>query len=226
VRRAVNKKTKEQVAVKIVTKTKSLANYRQQQQLETEIEILARAQHPNIISLKHVYQTPSRIFIVMTLVKGGELFDQLMKKGSFAEKDAALITRNILKGIEYLHSLDIFHRDLKPQNILCNVDENQNIVAVYITDFGLSKIVPQNPVMNSLVGTPHYIAPETIDGGCYTKAVDLWAVGCIVYNLLSSMYPFSGDSPSEIFSNVLSCKIDFSDDSFLCFLLSFSSSQL
>eukprot|EP01103_Thecamoeba_quadrilineata_P011719 TRINITY_DN2852_c0_g1_i1.p1 TRINITY_DN2852_c0_g1~~TRINITY_DN2852_c0_g1_i1.p1 ORF type:complete len:1047 (-),score=208.56 TRINITY_DN2852_c0_g1_i1:730-3870(-) len=214
VRKAVHKKTKEEVAVKIVNKSKSLTNYRQQQQLETEISILTRAQHPNIISLKHVYQTSNRIFIVMTLVKGGELFDQLMKNGSFAEKDAAFISREILKGIEYLHTIDIVHRDLKPQNILCDVDSNQNITAIYITDFGLSKIVPQNPVMNSLVGTPHYIAPETITGGGYTKAVDLWAVGCIIYNLLSSMYPFSGDTPSEIFSNVSSYRVDFNDECF------------
>ncbi|CAG8645783.1 8572_t:CDS:2, partial [Cetraspora pellucida] len=110
--------------------------------LTTELEILKKIQHENLVKLRHLYETNDGVYIVTDLARGGELFNQLLLKGSYTEKDAASLVQQMLKGVEYLHEHDIVHRDLKPENLLFKDKLEDSILM--ITDFGLSKILTKN----------------------------------------------------------------------------------
>src|SRR5262245_14970533 len=107
--------------------------------------------------------------VVMELVKGGELFEQLLKKGSFSEKEAAFVMYDIFAALDYLHSLGIAHRDLKPQNVLCEM-EGENIKCVKLMDFGLSSLAVEDG-MQSVVGTPLYVAPEQVSASMLFRSL-------------------------------------------------------
>eukprot|EP01100_Stratorugosa_tubuloviscum_P015950 TRINITY_DN971_c3_g1_i1.p1 TRINITY_DN971_c3_g1~~TRINITY_DN971_c3_g1_i1.p1 ORF type:complete len:746 (+),score=349.04 TRINITY_DN971_c3_g1_i1:172-2409(+) len=213
VRLGTNKVTGVDVAVKIINKAnKEMAA---DSMLETELSILSRVKHPNVINLEAFFDTKTHLFVVMELANGGELYDVLLQQGSFSERTGSRIIRQILTGVAYLHSQGIVHRDLKPQNILCNKNANGEIENCKITDFGLSKIVTAKPggkaIMQTACGTPLYVAPELLWGKGYDERVDVWAVSCILYNILSGLYPFYGESNEKIFERILAGRFSFPD---------------
>ncbi|KAG9260755.1 calcium/calmodulin-dependent protein kinase type 1D-like [Astyanax mexicanus] len=174
--------------------------------LENEITVLKRIKHNNVVSLEDFYETRTHYYLVMELVSGGELFDRILDRGVYTEKDASLVIRQVLEAVTYLHQNSVVHRDLKPENLLFyNQDENAKIM---ISDFGLSKMVDHG-VMQTACGTPGYVAPEVLAQKPYSKAVDCWSIGVITYILLSGYPPFYDDNETRLFSKIMRAEYAF-----------------
>ncbi|KAG5462332.1 MAG: kinase-like domain-containing protein, partial [Olpidium bornovanus] len=134
--------------------------------IKSEIDILTKVQHPNVISLYRMFESEQKIFLVMQLVTGGELFDRILARGHYTEADAARIVHPILSAVEYLHEMGIAHRDLKPENLLFS-DRSEN-ARIMISDFGLSKIFDDVEMMKTACGTPGYVGG--LDSGIRARA--------------------------------------------------------
>merc|ERR1712000_490952 len=133
---------------------------------------MQKLNHPNVIHMHSIFQSPQQYHIVLDYISGGELFYQLTERGHFSEFDAREIVTQIIYGVAYLHKNGIAHRDLKPENLLCKEDGT-----VIISDFGLSKYFERGQLLTTRCGTPGYAAPEVILGEPYTTKVDIWAIG-------------------------------------------------
>ncbi|XP_056367163.1 calcium/calmodulin-dependent protein kinase type 1G [Oenanthe melanoleuca] len=167
--------------------------------LENEIAVLKKIKHENIVTLEDIYESTTHFYLVMQLVSGGELFDRILERGVYTEKDASLVIHQVLTAVKYLHENGIVHRDLKPENLLyLTPEENSKIM---ITDFGLSKM-EQNGIMSTACGTPGYVAPEVLAQKPYSKAVDCWSIGVITYILLCGYPPFYEESESKLFEKI------------------------
>jgi len=154
--------------------------------LNREIEILLHIKHPNILQLETFIDTPTHLYLILEFMEGGELFEQIVKRGSFGEKDASQLLLQVIRGIGYLHENGVVHRDLKPENILCSLDLSRIVVG----DFGLAKVFGRGELLKSTCGTPAYAAPEIFRGEAYDKSVDMWSIGVIAFVLLSGCFPF------------------------------------
>ncbi|XP_026876312.2 calcium/calmodulin-dependent protein kinase type 1 isoform X4 [Electrophorus electricus] len=150
---------------------------------------------------------------VLHKVSGGELFDRIVEKGFYTEKDASKLIRQILDAVKYLHDMGIVHRDLKPENLLYySMDEDSKIM---ISDFGLSKIEGSGSVMSTACGTPGYVAPEVLAQKPYSKAVDCWSIGVIAYILsldafsLCGYPPFYDENDAKLFEQILKAEYEF-----------------
>uniref|UniRef100_A0A1I8H115 Protein kinase domain-containing protein n=1 Tax=Macrostomum lignano TaxID=282301 RepID=A0A1I8H115_9PLAT len=165
--------------------------------VSTEIGVLLSVSHPNIIRLKELFETASHIYMVLEHVTGGELFDRIVSRGSYSEKDAAICVQQLLQALKYLHEKDIIHRDLKPENLLYESESDD--ACLKVADFGLSKIVSDDVQTLTVCGTPGYCAPEVLLSRDYGTPVDMWSVGVITYildmyrRILRGQYEF--DSP-------------------------------
>ncbi|XP_025141169.3 calcium/calmodulin-dependent protein kinase type 1G isoform X2 [Bubalus bubalis] len=167
--------------------------------LENEIAVLRKIKHENIVTLEDIYESATHYYLVMQLVSGGELFDRILERGVYTEKDASLVIQQVLSAVKYLHENGIVHRDLKPENLLyLTPEENSKIM---ITDFGLSKM-EQSGVMSTACGTPGYVAPEVLAQKPYSKAVDCWSIGVITYILLCGYPPFYEETESKLFEKI------------------------
>jgi len=204
---AVDKKTGDRVAVKIIDKTQANAEA-DEKRLKNEVAILKKVRHPSIIALIDIYETDANLYLVMELVTGGELFDKIVEKGQYTERDAASIVMKILSAVQYLHDNQIAHRDLKPENLLLKAGEDTGVM---LSDFGLSKIVGENARLETACGTPYYVAPEVLSASGYDLEVDLWSVGVITYLLLCGFPPFYGESLPEVFEQIMKADFDFPD---------------
>ncbi|SPP89005.1 calcium/calmodulin-dependent protein kinase type 1 isoform X1 [Drosophila guanche] len=207
-------------AVKIIDK-KALKG--KEESLENEIRVLrrfsanhfdancpngTRLTHPNIVQLLETYEDKSKVYLVMELVTGGELFDRIVEKGSYTEKDASHLIRQILEAVDYMHEQGVVHRDLKPENLLYYSPEDDS--KIMISDFGLSKM-EDSGIMATACGTPGYVAPEVLAQKPYGKAVDVWSIGVISYILLCGYPPFYDENDANLFAQIL--KGDFEFDS-------------
>uniref|UniRef100_A0A8C8YT72 Calcium/calmodulin dependent protein kinase ID n=1 Tax=Prolemur simus TaxID=1328070 RepID=A0A8C8YT72_PROSS len=182
---AEEKATGKLFAVKCIPK-KALKG--KESSIENEIAVLRKIKHENIVALEDIYESPNHLYLVMQLVSGGELFDRIVEKGFYTEKDASTLIRQVLDAVYYLHRMGIVHRDLKPENLLYySQDEESKIM---ISDFGLSKMEGKGDVMSTACGTPGYVAPEVLAQKPYSKAVDCWSIGVIyiTQNLSSAMF--------------------------------------
>jgi len=171
--------------------------------------------HPNVLSLKEIFENPTQLSLVMELVQGGELFFKIVERGSYSEQDASTIVRQIVEGVEYLHSLEIAHRDLKPENLLVQLQQDvdgNDIETIKIADFGLSKIFAGGEELQTSCGTPDYAAPEVLTcEKAYDKSVDLWSVGVITYVLLCGYPPFYASSQPALFEKIIHVNFSFPD---------------
>lgn len=184
---------------------------------ENELCILSRVDHMHVIRLIEVFRTDTRVYVVMELATGGELYDRIISKGRFSEYETAVSLRMILDGLSYLHRIGITHRDLKPENILYYHPGTDS--KLMITDFGLAhQSQPCNAVngeigdqelMTDPCGTPEYIAPEILARIPYTNKVDLWAMGVITFILLSGSMPFDDENRTVLYRHILRCKYHF-----------------
>ncbi|CAL8323696.1 unnamed protein product [Lota lota] len=175
--------------------------------IENEIAVLRRIKHENIVALEDIYESPDHLYLIMQLVSGGELFDRIVEKGFYTEKDASTLIRQVLDAVSYLHKMGIVHRDLKPENLLYfnPLDESK----IMISDFGLSKMEGSGDVMSTACGTPGYVAPEVLAQKPYSKAVDCWSIGVIAYILLCGYPPFYDENDSKLFEQILKADYEF-----------------
>jgi len=178
--------------------------------LQREIDIMQKLKHPHIIKLEEVIEGPNDLNLILEYVKGGELFDAIVKRGSYSEKEAAHIIRQTLEAIAYCHEQGIAHRDLKPENLLLAEPDKKGRDVIKIADFGLSKDTSEGNLVTSC-GTPDYVAPEVLTGEAYDNGVDIWSIGVISYILLCGFPPFYGDSQKQLFDSISNCKYDFPD---------------
>ncbi|XP_022914880.1 calcium/calmodulin-dependent protein kinase type 1 [Onthophagus taurus] len=190
-------------AVKIIDK-KALKG--KEDSLENEIKVLRRLTHTNIVQLLETFEDKYKVYLVMELVTGGELFDRIVEKGSYTEKDAADLIRQVLEAVDYMHEQGVVHRDLKPENLLYySPDEDSKIM---ISDFGLSKM-EDSGIMATACGTPGYVAPEVLAQKPYGKAVDVWSIGVISYILLCGYPPFYDENDANLFAQILKGEFEF-----------------
>mmetsp|Transcript_23274 Transcript_23274/g.41178 ORF Transcript_23274/g.41178 Transcript_23274/m.41178 type:complete len:492 (+) Transcript_23274:166-1641(+) len=177
-------------ACKIVRKRR-LAHERKHRvlkQLRTEVDVLKKLNHPNIVQFKDFFEDRNNLFIVMELVGGGELFQQVVEAGSFSEKTAATVVRDVASGLSYMHKMGVIHRDLKPENLLV---PGPGLHPVKICDFGLAfQYGGKKHSPKTFVGSPRYMAPEQMQRKAYNSKVDTWALGVILFILLSGCLPF------------------------------------
>lgn len=194
--------TGEQVAIKVIKKPtgiKQIANIR------AEVDILLKCDHPNVVKMYACYETDTKLYLVLELLKGGELFDSIVRRGYYAEQDARSVSRMLLNALKYLHDRGVCHRDLKPENLLL---KDGSSTTVKITDFGLSRLFADEEliaqdIMQTPCGTQGYVAPEILcQNPLYSAQVDLWAVGVISYVLLCGFPPFYGDSTAHVFQQI------------------------
>eukprot|EP01097_Dermamoeba_algensis_P000143 TRINITY_DN1050_c0_g1_i2.p1 TRINITY_DN1050_c0_g1~~TRINITY_DN1050_c0_g1_i2.p1 ORF type:complete len:363 (-),score=106.35 TRINITY_DN1050_c0_g1_i2:267-1355(-) len=205
VHEATNKKTGERVAIKVVKK--SALQGEEIVTLKREVENLRKLNHPNILKLFDVFESADEVYLVMELVDGQELFDKIIEKGNYSEKDASLIIRQIVAAIDYLHSQGIAHRDLKPENLLTSGDGQTEVIKV--ADFGLSKNFGEDRLKTSC-GSPGYVAPEVlICDSPYDKSVDMWSIGVILYILLCGYPPFFADNDPALFKKIMDVDYNF-----------------
>jgi len=195
------KETGEKYALKTIDKNQNV----EMDVLNREITLMKRLNHKNIIQLFDVYDEPENIVLVLELVTGGELFDHIIDRGNYSERDAANIIKQVLEAVAFMHKNGIAHRDLKPENILITGTNND---IVKVSDFGLSKDFSKD-MLRSAVGTPDYVAPEVLGGSTYDNSVDIWSIGVITYVLLCGFPPFYGSNDQEIFAKILKVDYDF-----------------
>eukprot|EP00286_Rhodomonas_abbreviata_P015214 CAMPEP_0181322184 /NCGR_PEP_ID=MMETSP1101-20121128/19093_1 /TAXON_ID=46948 /ORGANISM="Rhodomonas abbreviata, Strain Caron Lab Isolate" /LENGTH=387 /DNA_ID=CAMNT_0023430081 /DNA_START=212 /DNA_END=1375 /DNA_ORIENTATION=+ len=177
--------------------------------LQHEIDVMRKIDHPRCIRLLEVFEDAKAVHLVEELATGGELFDRILDLGHFSEKDAAKVIRQVIEGIEHMHSVGTVHRDLKPENLLMlSGDKNSpEYNHVKIADFGLSALMPaEDTSMSTVCGTPDYLAPEVIVIAAegphsrkkYDAKVDVWAIGVILYTMICGYPPFWSENIAEM----------------------------
>jgi len=189
------------LALKIMKKSEVI-RLKQVEHVKAETQILSVIEHPFIVNLLTTFQDAKRLFIVLEFVNGGELFSYLRKEGRLPNDDARFWAGEIILAFAYLHSESVVYRDLKPENLLIDCEGH-----VKITDFGFAKVVEDRTW--TLCGTPEYLAPEIIQSKGHGRAVDWWALGILIFEMLAGYPPFYDENPFGIYQKVLAGKIDF-----------------
>lgn len=169
----------------------------------------ALTESPFIVGLKFSFQTPSDLYLVTDYMSGGELFWHLQREGKFSEPRAKFYIAELILALEHLHNYDIVYRDLKPENIL--LDANGHIA---LCDFGLSKAnLSSNSTTNTFCGTTEYLAPEVLlDDSGYTKLVDFWSLGVLVFEMCCGWSPFYAEDTQQMYKNIAFGKVRFPKD--------------
>uniref|UniRef100_A0A3B4FZA7 Serine/threonine-protein kinase DCLK2 n=1 Tax=Pundamilia nyererei TaxID=303518 RepID=A0A3B4FZA7_9CICH len=205
VRECVERSTGREYALKIISKDKCRGK---EHMIQSEVSILRRVKHPNIVLLIEEMDTQNELYLVMELVKGGDLFDAITSSNKYTERDASSMLFNLASAIKYLHSLNIVHRDIKPENLLV-YEHNDGSKSLKLGDFGLATVV--NGPLYTVCGTPTYVAPEIVAEMGYGLKVDIWAAGVITYILLCGFPPFrgSGEDQEALFEQILRGQLEF-----------------
>lgn len=232
VKEAKDRRSGDSVAVKIfhASKTNKTTSNDHNAKLLQEMELLLAVQHPNIVKFINHFQEPisptmSTSYLVLEKVNGGELFQRIVSKGKLRQNETKELFRQLLGGLNYLHSRNIIHRDIKPENILLDIkrrttpdqiangpwDEDELDVQVKIADFGLAKFIGELKFTNTLCGTPAYVAPEILsDKRNYSTKVDTWLSGVLLYVCLCGFPPFSEElGPPTMKEQILTAKYAF-----------------
>ncbi|KAI9023796.1 kinase-like domain-containing protein [Phycomyces nitens] len=191
-------------AVKALNKY-DVVRLKQVEHINNEPTILRDVAHPFLVTLWDTFQDDAHLFMVMDYVPGGELFRILRKQKKFSESAARFYAAEVILALEYLHERDIIYRDLKPENILLDAKGH-----VKLTDFGFAKRVPD--ITWTVCGTPDYLAPEIIRSKGYSKAVDWWSLGVLIYEMLVGEPPFVDKNPVALYEKILDCRIPWPTD--------------
>lgn len=200
--RATRTSDGEQVAIKMILKG-DFASEAEQQRFDAEAQAAAKLSHPNIIPIYEIGEFDGRSFFCMRLIQGQSLAERLVR-GPMPTERAASVMHDISSAIEYAHQQGVLHRDLKPSNVMLD-DEG----AAYIADFGLAKVIDSRQATltktGAIMGTPSYMAPEQAAGerGRVSASTDVYALGAILYHILTGRPPFLGSSPIETVMMVL-----------------------
>jgi calcium-dependent protein kinase len=186
---ATHRPTGQKRAIKQIPKYK----IRNHARMQSEINIMKKADHPHIVKLYELWEDRTNLYLVLELCEGGELFDHIVSKKRLSEREAAGLFRQLLLSLRYLHSHHIAHRDLKPENLLLNTHRAD--AKLKLCDFGLSRMCLQDKeLMKTKAGTPLYVSPEILSGRGYTTSCDIWSAGVILYIILCGYPPFYGST--------------------------------
>lgn len=190
--------TGHKVAIKIISKLR-ITKHNLADNVHREIDAMRRLRHPNVVRLHEVLASRTKIYFVLELLKGGELFTRLASGGHVPEDTARRYFRQLVSALGYCHSRGVFHRDLKPENLL--LDDHGNLK---VTDFGLSALQPSNPSpLHTLCGTPAYVAPEILSRKGYAgAAVDVWSAGIVLFVLTAGYLPFNDSNISNLYRKI------------------------
>ncbi|EHB00905.1 Serine/threonine-protein kinase 17A, partial [Heterocephalus glaber] len=213
VRKCIKKDSGKEFAAKFMRKRRKGQDCRME--IIHEIAVLELAQdNPWVINLHEVYETPSEMILVLEYAAGGEIFDQCVadREEAFKEKDVQRLMRQILEGVHFLHTNDVVHLDLKPQNIL--LTSESPLGDIKIVDFGLSRIMKNSEELREIMGTPEYVAPEILSYDPISMATDMWSIGVLTYVMLTGISPFLGDNKQETFLNISQMNLSYSEEEF------------
>ncbi|KAF1808530.1 Pkinase-domain-containing protein [Eremomyces bilateralis CBS 781.70] len=189
-------------AIKVLKKAQ-VVKMKQVEHTNDERRMLQRVKHPFLITLWGTFQDARNLYMVMDFVEGGELFSLLRKSQRFPNPVAKFYAAEVTLALDYLHSMNIIYRDLKPENLL--LDRHGHLK---ITDFGFAKEVPD--ITWTLCGTPDYLAPEVVASKGYNKSVDWWSLGILIFEMLCGFTPFwDGGSPMKIYENILKGRVKY-----------------
>ncbi|KAK9471715.1 kinase-like domain-containing protein [Dipodascopsis tothii] len=173
-----------------------------------ERTVLAQIDNPFIVPLKFSFQSPEKLYLVLAFVNGGELFHHLQREGKFDLNRSRFYTAELLCALECLHGFNVIYRDLKPENILLDYTGH-----IALCDFGLCKLnMAEEDKTNTFCGTPEYLAPELLLGQGYTKSVDWWTLGVLLYEMLTGLPPFYDDNTNEMYRKILQDPLRFPED--------------
>ncbi|CAL9780220.1 unnamed protein product [Musa acuminata subsp. burmannicoides] len=191
-----------EVAVKEIAMSRLSEKLRRS--LLSEVSILGRISHPNIIALYDFIQIPGRIYLVLELCRGGDLSLYIQSHGRVSEATAMYFMKQLASGLQVLRANNVIHRDLKPQNLLLSTyDENATLK---IADFGFARSLSPSTLADTLCGTPLYMAPEVMELKKYDGKADLWSVGVIFYQLVTGKTPFTANNQIELLQNIVNAK--------------------
>jgi serine/threonine protein kinase len=207
VKYAVDTTTNKPYAIKIVDR-QMLKKEHMEEQLKREIAIMKLLKHDHVVQMREVLQSSTKIYIVLELITGGELFDRIVKVKRFSEDIARKFLQQLVDGIWYCHTQGISHRDLKPENLLLDGDDN-----LKISDFGLSALSNTGggeKMLMTTCGTPNYVAPEVLQEKGYSGAMaDVWSCGVILYVMLAGYLPFEDDTLNGLFAKIENGRFNF-----------------
>ncbi|PFH32686.1 CAM Kinase family, incomplete catalytic triad [Besnoitia besnoiti] len=207
VRECVDRQTKESLAVKVMTKKgRDKGAWSASEMFRREVAILSALSHPNIIRLVDAFEDRHHLYYVMDKCDGGELFEHIVRRKHFDECDASRLCRQMLLALDYLHSFNIVHRDVKAENFLFR-DKSFDSTLVLI-DFGMSARVLPDQTLSEVCGSPHYLSPELLRRQ-YSCPADMWALGVLVFLMLYGRYPYDGHTTSRIVRDILYKPLDF-----------------
>ncbi|XP_072138335.1 death-associated protein kinase 2 isoform X1 [Mobula birostris] len=201
-------------AAKFIKKRQVRASRRgvRREEIEREVNILQQIQHPNIITLHDVYENKTDVVLILELVSGGELFDFLAQKESLSEEEATAFIKQILDGVNYLHSKNIAHFDLKPENIM--LLDKIPVPHIKLIDFGLAHKIEDGVEFKNIFGTPEFVAPEIVNYEPLGLPADMWSIGVITYILLSGASPFLGETKQETLANISAMNYELDEEFF------------
>ncbi|GJP30834.1 hypothetical protein CLOM_g7164 [Closterium sp. NIES-68] len=216
VRRCTERATGSRFACKTLLKDR-LSTEAERDEIRREIELMQRVAvggaHTGIVQLRAVFEDDVAVHLVMELCEGGELFDEVVRRGRFNERDAASVFAQVASAVAHCHARGVLHRDLKPENILLVRDPSVPLCAAPLTtkvaDFGLGVSLVAGERAKGVAGSPFYIAPEVLTGD-YSLGADVWSLGVILYILLSGVPPFWGATDKDVFVEVLRGAVDMS----------------
>lgn len=208
VKEGSHQQSKESFAIKIVTKAK--LSKEDEVALKDEIQVLEELKHKHIIRLFDVFEEPQYYYLVTEKMMGGELFDRIVQKSYYNEKEARDVCLILFDAMKYCHDHNVAHRDLKPENLLlASEDDDSNIK---IADFGFAKKVKEPNSLTTQCGTPGYVAPEILEGKSYDTRADMWSLGVIVFILLGGYPPFIEQNQRELFRKIRKGQYEFHEE--------------
>jgi serine/threonine protein kinase len=172
-----------------------------------ERNILMKARHPFIVQLFFSFQTPSKFYLGLEYVPGGELFFHMKNRGAIPVEEVRLYSAEIALALSYLHSIGIIYRDLKPENVMLDSEGH-----IKLTDFGLStEVVESENGKDTFCGTSHYISPEMIYNLKYTYKIDWWSLGILMFEMITSYTPFANSNKNKLYDDILKSEPEYPD---------------
>ncbi|XP_010536931.1 PREDICTED: CBL-interacting serine/threonine-protein kinase 21 isoform X2 [Tarenaya hassleriana] len=198
VKMAVDTTTGTYVAIKIIDKS-LVVHKGLQSQVKREIQTMKLLRHPHIVRIHEVIGTKTKICIVMEHVPGGQLSDKLAYRNKLKESEARKLFHQLIDAVDYCHNRGVYHRDLKPQNLLLDAEGN-----LKVSDFGLSAVPTSGDMLSTACGSPCYLAPELLLNKSYSgAAVDVWSCGVILFELLAGYPPFDDQALVVLYKKIL-----------------------
>mmetsp|Transcript_24756 Transcript_24756/g.58118 ORF Transcript_24756/g.58118 Transcript_24756/m.58118 type:complete len:366 (-) Transcript_24756:870-1967(-) len=208
VKEGQNRATGNSYAIKIVTKAK--LSKEDEVALKDEIDVLKDMKHKHIIRLYDVFEEPQHYFMVTEKMMGGELFDRIVQKSYYNEKEARDTCMILFSAIHHCHKMKVAHRDLKPENLLLTSENDDSDIK--IADFGFAKRVTKPKSLTTQCGTPGYVAAEILEGKPYDTQADMWSIGVIVYILLGGYPPFIESNQRTLFRKIRKGQYEFHEE--------------